>query len=464
MSRPRSPGFQHSELERAGRLFALLGVGIGLASPGCDREGNGDVSSAGTAVAGHPAGGSGSAGVSALGGKTSVAGAAEAGAAAQPSSDWLSDPDAWEPVETLPKCSTKVARDPRTLWPGFAWSTCGAGCQEAKVLPLEGAVFASVLGTAARVVDGALRLSLSLRSEAEHTRYVLGNFSFGDGSATVLVSEQGPCVAQVAGRGAPASFRIMPRQGDFEYRLGSFDFAGRTLSWLSPPLTSLVDAFDYRGGWGGVASFKDLLVASDPTVAAMSSVYTTPGLMFYPTSNGPLVAVTEEREDGGAVLGWDPQQGSFPLASSDTWTPMRLGLSAERAAWLGATGPRVSDGRYDSARIYSCKLPAAGDECRVDTGPALPITTSTGTLATEGRFIALTGCVSDSCTVYLYDWSDDALYGVNPPHAGHMNEVIGLSPDDLFLSDASERFVGTPDFDSIVRLSLSRLDDFATRL
>ncbi|HEX5099939.1 MAG TPA: hypothetical protein VFV94_10585, partial [Polyangiaceae bacterium] len=442
---------------------AVLVMGIGLVGPGCDRKGNGETASSGGAVAGHSDAGD-AAGTAASGGKPSGAGTAEAGAAGKPPTDWLSDPEAWTPVETLAKCSTKVARDPKTLWPGFVWTACGAGCQEARVLPVDGAVFAATLGTAARVVDGTLQLSLSLRSEGEHTRYLLGTYSFGDGSASVLVSEEGPCIAQVAGRGAPASLRIMPRQGDFQYRLGFFDFSHAALSWLSPPLTSLVDAFDFRGGWGGVASFRDLMVAADPTVAAMSSVYKTQGLIFYPTSNQDLVAVTEERDKGGTVLGWDPKQGSFPLASSDKWTPVRLGLSAERAAWLGATGPQVSDGRYDSARIYSCKLPAAGDECQVDTGPALSITTSSGVLSTEGRFIALNGCVSDGCSVYLYDFSADALYRVNPLHAGHASEVIGLSADELFLADASEPLVGTPDFDSLVRLSLSRVDDFATRL
>ena len=97
-------------------------------------------------------------------------------------------------------------------------------------------------------------------------------------------------------------------------------------------------------------------------------------------------------------------------------------------------------------------------------GPDLPITTSSGVLATEGRFITLNGCVASGCTVYLYSWADDALYRVNPAHAGHTLDVIGLSADELFLADSSPTVIGTPDFDGLVRLSLANVADFATRL
>lgn len=450
---------------RSSRTLAtsFIGLAVAAASPGCGRKSpphraatNGV---AGTATAGTAAGGAGAS----VGTAGASAGSAEAGASGGSGGDWRSNPDDWTAVATLPGCSTRVARNPAAIWPGLTYRSCGTGCKEAKVLPVDGAPLAATLGTSARVVDGTLKLSLSARTQDDHTRYVLGTFAYGDGTPEVLVSEEGACVAQMAGRGALSSFSIFGRQNGSQYRLGFFDSAQKTLSWLLLPLTVPFDAFDYEQGWGGVQKFTTLLAAPDPAAAKLSTVYTSAGLMFYPTSNGGLVAITESADNGGRILTWQPNHDATAVASG-AWTPVRLGLSADRIAWLGAKGDHVNDGLYDSAAIYSCSRPAFGAACQVQTGPTLPITTSTGVLATEGRFIVLNGCVESGCDVYLDDWQNSVLYRVNLVHAGHTQEAIALSGNELFLADSSPTVIGTPDFDGFVRLDLEHVADFATKL
>src|SRR4051812_36001062 len=75
---------------------------------------------------------------------------------------WLTDPGAWDPVATLPACSTFMARHPADTWPGFTYRDCGAGCREAHVVPGDGAGLAVTLGTSARSNGDDLLLSLSL--------------------------------------------------------------------------------------------------------------------------------------------------------------------------------------------------------------------------------------------------------------------------------------------------------------
>jgi hypothetical protein len=330
-------------------------------------------------------------------------------------------------------------------------------------MPGNGPSLAAKLGTSARFADGALQVSLSTRIEGDRTTYLLGTYSFGDGKPSVLIAEDGNCLAQLAGRGSLSSFRVFRLEGDFQYRLGWFDRSLRQLRWLDPPLSLLIDAFDFDSGWGGLDAFSELLVAPDPTAAALSSVYTTSGSMFFPFSSGDRVVLPEWLSGGGRVLGWGPGHSALPIASG-SWRPVSVGISSDRVAWLGVTGERASEGLFETATVYSCAAPLLDALCTIDEGPRLPIAGIAGVLATQGRFIALNGCVEAGCDIYLVDWTNSDVFRLDLAHAGHGVEVIGLSNEELFVADFSEVVRGTSDFDGLIRYDLSRVADFATRL
>lgn len=391
------------------------------------------------------------------------AAAASAAEQARSTAPWQTDAGAWLPVETLAGCSTRVAREPAAIWPGLAFEACGPGCREARVMPGARASVAAVLGTAARVVDGTLEISLSTRTVEGKSSYLLGTYAFGDGKPSVLIEESGACVAQVAGRGSLSSFRLFAREGDGTHRVGWFDRATSRTHWLSRRQEALVAAYDFEGGWGGIEAFKTLLGAGEPTTAELAPLYASAGSISYPSSNAGLVVFAEWLQSSGRVMGWRPGQGATPLASGP-WHVARVGLSADRVAWLGAMGERAGEGLYTSARLYVCKRSAHGEPCQVDAGPTLPITSSGGVLAIQGRFVALNGCVAEGCSVYVADLGNARLFRVRPSHPGHGAEVIGLSDSELFLADYSEALRGTPDFDRLVRYDLAELEAFATRL
>jgi hypothetical protein len=418
---------------------------------------NGGRASAGEAGAGRPDASSGKAG------RASGSAGDDAGAGTGGTTGWLYDPSSWTVVDTLPECSTRVAVDPSRIFPGLSFSECGPGCREARVMPGNGPSLAAKLGTSARFTDGALQISLSTRIEGDRTTYLLGTYSFGDGKPSVLIAEDGKCLAQLAGRGSLSSFRVFRLDGDFQYRLGWFDRSVRQLRWADPPLSLLIDAFDFDSGWGGLDAFSELLVAPDPSVAVVASVYATPGSIFYPFSNGLGVVLTEWFDGTGRILGWRPGREVLPIATG-TWRAVRIGASPDRVAWLGATGERAADGLLETATVYSCASSRLDEPCVIDVGPTLPINSTGGVLATQGRFIALNGCVEAGCDIYLIDWTNSDVFRVNLAHAGHGVEVIGLSNEELFVADFSETVRGTSDFDGLIRYDLSRLTEFATRL
>jgi hypothetical protein len=373
------------------------------------------------------------------------------------------DPSAWMPVDTLPGCITRVARDARAIYPGHEFKSCGDGCQRAGVIPNSRGL-AAILGTSARVVDGELRLSLSTRIESDRTVYLMGTYGFGDGKPSVLIAEDGRCLAQLAGNASLSTFRVFTRSGDFQYRIGWVDPSVSELVWPSPAAKWVFEGFDYGTGWGGLdaSSHRELFIAPDPTRAEVTSVYATSGVLYYPFASTGVVVVTEF-VDGGRVLAWRPGGTVWPIAAGP-WRAARLGISAERVGWLAVTGERASEGFFETATVYSCALPDSNEMCAAEEAVSLPIVATGGVLAVQGRWISLIGCSETECDAYLVDWKSKASYRVRRIADDHGIDVIGLSDKELFVADYSATVRGTADFDGLIRYDLSRVDDFATRL
>ena len=394
-----------------------------------------------------------------------VSGGADTGAEPGGRAGWLVEPDAWQTVETIAGCTTRVARDPGAIWPGFSFNSCGTGCREARVMPGDEPSLAAVLGTATRVVGSDLVLSLSARILGERTTFVLGTFAFGEGRPLALVAEEGACFAQVAGRGSPFLFRLFPLQTDSQYKLAWLEMGATppTLEWIASPLGSPLETFDFATGWGGISERTTILLAESPTSAILRNVYQSRGVLRVPSGIDGTAAWTDWVNGQGRIVTYDRQSGAV-TAASGAWYPARLGISARRIAWLGATGDRAPDGTYASARLYSCARTASLAPCEVVEGPALPIVSSTGVLVLADDWVALTGCSATECNVYVVDQRDSSVHRLRRAHPNHGVEVIGVSAGELFVADYSPVTRGTPDFDGFVRYDLSALESFATRL
>jgi hypothetical protein len=405
------------------------------------------------------------------GGTTSVPEAGRGGASSEDAGggrgggdDWLHAPGAWQSVETFAGCSTRVALDPAAIWPGFAFQSCGTGCQESRVLPGRDDGLAALLGTSARVTGGEFLLSLSSRFVAERAVFVFGTYAFGDGKPLALVVEEGDCFAQLASRTSPYLFQLFPLQEELVFKLAWLDTTATTpvLRWLPSPFREQMEEFDFASGWGGVADFKTVFVSESPLSVSLTTVYESQGILRTPVGSDGVAAFSEWIDGQGRIVGYRAEQGAVTLASG-SWYPARLGISADRVAWLGATGSRVEEGGYESARLYFCARATPLSPCRIEEGPTLPILSSTGVLVTAGPWIALTGCSEIECDVYLVDTRDSSVRRLRRT-PDHGNNVLGISMRDLFVADFSPATRGTQDFDGLLRYDLDDVDAFTTRL
>ena len=378
--------------------------------------------------------------------------------------DWLEKTDAWDHVKTLPGCSTAVAREPALAWPGFAFESCGEGCRAARLLPPGMTGEAAVLGAGGRVVDGEFRLSLTIRTVEAPLVQVLGTFAFGSGSAKTLIAETGSdCLAQFAGRTSPqVLFLVPPRAANPPFQLAWIESGSSSVRWPEPPVETTIETFDFGTSWGRMAGRGAILVADSPLSTTLSSVYEANGILYHPTGDDGWLAFTEWTGSEGRILAWRKGQRASVVARG-AWHPGRFGMARNRFAWLGATGPRVEEGAYESARLYFCTVNESLEPCSVEEGPALPFPTSDGTIALQGRWVALTGC-SEDCDVYVFDRESRALYRVRRAHPNHGVELLGVSETELFVAEYLPGHRGNSAFDGLVRFDLTSLESIATRL
>ena len=302
---------------------------------------------------------------------------------------------------------------------------------------------------------------------ADPTVFVLGTFSFGDGEAQALMAEDGGCFAQVASRTAPSTYKLFPLgEGATEYRFARVDFdklgTDEALRWLSPTLSKTLNLFDFETGFGGVEAQRDLWITTEPDSAALTRVHTAAGMVRSAVGDRqPFWA--ESRSNGGSIMTRAPS-GEIQTLATGPWFPVSLAVSENRLVWLGAFGDRARDGQFDSAALYSCERDAKSGECEVQKGLSVPIRGATGTLVATPTRLALTGCDTERCDVYVVDLAASKIYRVRPREAELGLTVIGLSQARLIAGESSAKVRNTADFDGLRAYALDRIQEFAEAL
>ncbi|HEX6274443.1 MAG TPA: hypothetical protein VFZ53_15480 [Polyangiaceae bacterium] len=374
---------------------------------------------------------------------------------------WLAGSAGW--LRAGPReCATSVAEQPRALWPGRTFRDCGAGCRESPVLPGFADAVAAELGSAARAADGSLYLSISARTAAEPPLFLLGTFRYGDGAPVVLVKAE-RCYAQFAGRASAATFRLFPPTGRGPRSLASFELGDApAVRWSprEPPVDG--ELFDFDGGYGNLADFSRLSIATASANAELRVVRESEGTLRSPVALGARVFWLEWDGARGGVALLEPGQAPLTLVSREAY-PVRLAVSDERIVWLAATGAGAAEGRYDSARLYGCAFAAGGRTCVVNDELELSVQGSTGPLLTFGTNAAFTGCSSERCDVYVIDLAAGAVRRVLG-ESGLELRVLGLTRSELLVAVQTGATRGSADFDRLRSYELARFADFSTRV
>lgn len=457
------------------RLVAGLALSLSLSGYACSKDHGADRKPATVAAGAAGRGASENGGASGAShgraeGGEATGGAGGGGALSQaPLAELLSDAGAWEKVTTLSTCATRVARAPEKTWPSLRFAACGTGCRRASVVPSSVKSLGALLGTAARVVDGQLRLTVSARVTGKPTTFVLATYDFpsseSDGKPLAVLTETGACFAQVAGRASPNLYKLFPLNGDEVFR---FAWLGETaapkLTWLPQSPSLSLELFDTGARWGGIDSFAEVEVAAAADSLELSPLYQSTGALRAPAGSAGAAVWSEWNADAaqGKLFGWEPKTGLVEIAKGG-WVPARVAASSTRVAWLGATGARAFEGAYESAKLYTCARSSRLAACEPSSPITLPLASSTGVLSVSDRWAALTGCSTASCDVIVIDLSDGSAHRLKP-QSGHGIEVLGVSETELFAADFGPETRGTPDFDAILRFDLSRLEDFTTAL
>jgi hypothetical protein len=449
-------------------------VGLALAAS-CSRTKHPTATNAGgeggTVSVGEAGGGRG--GSRALGGREAMAGEAGAGVGASQGGatvgtlpSWLAELDDWQSFSTLPECSVHVARDAAKVSPRHVFTPCGDGCEVASVLPGDTPGLAYTLGTAARASSAGLTVSLSQVLASEPATSLVTTYTFGEGQPNLLMLVRGNCRTQMAGRASPQLLYVFPPAGEAIFKVGWLEGAdSKVVQWLGETTTRLLSAFDYGSSWGGIEGFAETFVAETPLSVSLTSVHQAQGLVTMAAGDLGLAVWGEWSGAEGRVLGFAPGKPVAAVATG-SWYPALVGVSSTRLAWLGASGPNVTDGTYESARVYWCTRTSALQPCTVTEGPALPIRAASGVLAVYDRWLALTACATDGsgCDIYLVDTSAGTAHRLTRVSQEHGVQVIGVSGDELFAADFAPAERGTPSFGHILRYNLAKLGSFSVQL
>jgi hypothetical protein len=318
-----------------------------------------------------------------------------------------------------------------------------------------------------RVEDGEVLVSLSMGVLVEPRLPLLGLFRLDEDLKPLALMKQpiGSCAPLFLSRQSPYLVSTAVTDGS---AVGLQQYIGRihanengTITWLDEPLTQGgLEGFDYAGGWGGIWNNKSFAVAVSSGSTELTTLFTAPGNLVAPRSNGRRVWFGVWQGDGGAVWSWGSGETEPKTSVEGNWDVADVATSETQVVWLGVTGSRTWDGVYESAAIHWANLD--GTNYDASRAISLPITRGGHQLATDGHWAALRGCEDDVCYIYLVDLNEAGVWRLRGD-VDHDWFSFGLAEDRILLSEAD---IGTPggSFNRLIEFQLEGFQAAAEKL
>lgn len=456
-------------LERTVKRLALLTAAIALSWAGCSsgrstapqdgvfEAGVGGEGGAGSSAGGaagsagqSSAGNSGAAGTSAGGsgaGVGATSGGGTGGSAGLPA--WL-DHAGWTLYPKSAPCETYTvgennSRAPRT------WTSCGPGCQQSSIVEFPSQIGQAWAAGLRRHSDGRVLLSYSTVGVKPGVA-VLEEI---DGKTLAAMQDATTCPVQSMGRGGVGLFRHYDIQGAtggsrYIYFDGSF-------RWGEPPLPD-ADPFATDSEWGAVLGFSDLGIATPATNANLDVIPTESSFKWKATASGNRAFWLDAGASHDSVKSWSSTGGVVELEAIQGYAPIWLTSSIDRVAWLGATGPDAVEGLFESAAVYFEAPDGAGQADSI----GVPMAGVGHGFATDGNWIAISGCNGADCSTYIIDTQARKVWRMADPTDRGVT-VIGLAKGELFMADGAPSN-GNSYFERILRYDLDAVGSFAQLL
>jgi hypothetical protein len=157
-------------------------------------------------------------------------------------------------------------------------------------------------------------------------------------------------------------------------------------------------------------------------------------------------------------LGGTPRQ----LWTSEL-TVLRVGVTRERhVVWLAASGPRASEGVYETARWYDAMLTDALELTGERAGPQIAVNSGLLNLVVGGTMAASSGCAqtdgSLKCITVVFDWQTRQTWSLGPRPGWVPLGVLAIDTKQLLLAENTMATPASSQFlEGLVLLSTSQL-------
>ena len=376
---------------------------------------------------------------------------------------WLFAPGAWTPLSVVPGCDVREVDAKKAGYPGLQWKSCGSGCQESDVLggdKLNGA-YALNSGTSVEK-DKWLGLFSVVMRIPPALRGVVAIDLNSNVLVSALITLGDKCLMTSFGTGTRAIGASLTTTK--EYRPGLLPLQpSKKTDWLLPkvPLGS-PHSFHYDGGWGSIVNQGSIGVTDSTTSSTLTTVYSSPTFQTHEVAQGDLVVWMDYQPSGSPLRGWTKAGGARVFAKG-AWHATQHALSPEKIVWVGATGPGVASGAYQSAQLFWTERKLDPDAISVQSGPKLGLTSYSGRIATAGNWAALRHCSSQTCDVLLADLNANKLWRVPGRQGRLFKKLLGMNEKYVLVAEGPVQNgqLGSAVFDRFVQYEIAKLSSYA---
>jgi hypothetical protein len=386
---------------------------------------------------------------------------------------WACDPSYWTPVSVEPNiCKFYKIDLEKAKFPPLLWSSCGPGCGVTSVQFSPEHSLAAVHSSGAFFQGGEVYLKLDIAWPDPKPGRMSAFVRASDGivvNAFQQTSSPGvSCGTLQYGRNAPShliysSYLSKEDEKSSGYVSGRFE-SSNGFSWnpfLARNLGIPTSAFEYEKGWGILAGGKIGLIHS-PAQKEFEVVGYSPG---YSTSGyGPVIVWpgSYSSDMWQSLQRYHEKQGvTTILEKAAAPTINRVALSENHLAWISTDG---IDGKYKNAFLSwspSPKNPTLISQESIQT-ISLPVDTGLLQLQIFNDFAVTSGHISPalgSYRLFVVHMPSKKIWMI-PTHPEYrFSWMLGISPDEIFISAKSDLIWHPTAFDKIVRLRLDHLDE-----